>query len=209
MGSEMCIRDRLIRQHAIEVTVHCALDDFGELLRFYDIGPAIHRNLFSNQLFEQLDRQIFLLHVCDFFQKLGIKERESRLNVGKQVDDPFTLDTMLEQFIDPCINLFERIFFALSAHGQSHDQGTDCLEEGGFDALLFLYQTAAQGKRLSEQQGFPDKGIMRLFLFGQVMLLHPLSEEEVNRACDDFRADKVISLEKRCIIESVQEIAAD
>lgn len=53
-------------------------------------------NLLRNQLFQQLDGKVLLLHVGDFFKEFRVKEGELRAHIRKQVDDAFALDAVLQ-----------------------------------------------------------------------------------------------------------------
>lgn len=85
------------------------------------------------------------LHVCDFFQTLDIKEGESRLNVGKQVEDSFTLDAVLKQFVDLCVGIFEGILlrcpFMVNRSVCEPPQRRVCIRLGS-DMRLYTYRVA-------------------------------------------------------------------
>lgn len=93
------MNDFLVGQHSVQIAVHRALNDFGELFRLDDICSTVNRDLFGNQFFQEFDCKILLLHVCHFFKKLRIEQRKLSLDIREKVDNAFALDTVLQKLV--------------------------------------------------------------------------------------------------------------
>ena len=102
------MNDFLVGQHSVQIAVHCALNDFGELLRLDDICSAVNRDLFGNQFFQEFDCKILLLHVCHFFKELRIEQRKLSLDIREKVDNAFAFDTVLQKFVNALIYFRKR-----------------------------------------------------------------------------------------------------
>ena len=102
------MNDFLVGQHSVQIAVHCALNDFGELLGFDNVCTTINRYLFSNQLFQKFDCQILLLHVCHFFKELRIEQRKLSLDIREKVDNAFAFDTVLQKLVNALIYFRKR-----------------------------------------------------------------------------------------------------
>ena len=102
------MNDFLVGQHSVQIAVHCALNDFGELFRLDNICSTVNRDLFGNQFFQEFDCKILLLHVCHFFKKLRIEQRKLSLDIGEEVDNTFALDAVLQKLVNAIIYFRKR-----------------------------------------------------------------------------------------------------
>ena len=89
--------------------VHCALNDFGELLRLDDICSAVNRDLFGNQFFQEFDCKILLLHVCHFFKERRIEQRKLSLDIREKVEDVYKRQE-LQKLVDSHVDSYKEDF---------------------------------------------------------------------------------------------------
>ena len=201
LGDVLCqlqqfLDDLLIRQHSIKVSVHHALDDLTEFFRLHHIGSAENGYLFRNQFLQQLNSQIRLLHIGHFFQELWVKQGKFRTYIGKQIDNPFTFDTVLQKFVDLCIDLRQCKFFARPAHGEPDNHCPDRLKKGAFQTGVLIHHAAAQREGLSEQQRLLDVNIMGFLFLWQFVFRNPFAQQEIDAAADGFSPLQICSRKK-------------
>ena len=166
------MNDFFIGEHPVEIPVHGALDNLRKLFRFHHIGAPINGHLLCNQFFQQLDCQVLLLHVGDFFEELRVEQRKFCTNGGKQIDNTLAFDAVFQQFIDPLVDLRQGELLPGAVGCQTNEHRPHRLKIGRFETDLRVHHAAAQGKGLLEQKRLFDIDGLCFFGIGQIMLSH-------------------------------------
>ena len=185
----------LVGQQPFEVIAHGTGQNLGEFFGPHRIGPLINSHLFGNQLAQQFDGEVSLLHPGDLFEKFRIEQRKLLLDVGEEVDYTVALDALFEQLVDPCVDFAQR-HFALAF--DARQQRAHSFEIGRFETLLVVQQTLTERQRLPQQQRLLDKQLLRLLAFGSL--------QKIDSSADRFGPFQIGFAEKGRIVEPVQQI---
>ena len=165
--------------------------------------------MLRNQLFQQLHSQVLLLHTGDFLQELGVKQGKFGPHIGEQINDSFALDAVLQQLIDALVDFRKcKLLAGFSARRKANKHCTHCFKKVCFGACLLIYHTAAQGKRLFEQQSLFDIDVLCFFLIRQVMLCYRFAQQEVNAATNHPCLFQVVAGREVVVVKTVEQVAA-
>ena len=185
----------LVGQQPFEVIAHGTGQNLGEFFGPHRIGPLINSHLFGNQLAQQFDGEVSLLHPGDLFEKFRIEQRKLLLYVGEEVDYTVALDALFVQLVNPCVAFAQR-HFALAF--DARQQRAHSFEIGRFETLLVVQQTLTERQRLPQQQRLLDKQLLRLLAFGSL--------QKIDSSADRFGPFQIGFAEKGRIVEPVQQI---